>query len=219
MEPTHRFRQGGARLIRDVRKQKMKTHGAVFLDLNGTLVLPLKQESLDKMTLIPGADNAIARLLAVGFVCPVVTVQARIEKGLFTEAEFRAWFNNFFSNVGLDVKGRYICPHRYNHACPCEKPNPLLYQQAAQQLWLDLSRSYTIGDSPQDVEAACRFGVTGCLVRTGWAAQDKVVEKAKASAAFIENTITDAVEWIVSKEHENCEQHNAADRLSPVADC
>ena len=88
----------------------MKKQRAVFLDLNGTVVLPLKQESLDEMTLIPGADVAITRLLAFGFVCPVVTVQARIEKGLFTEAEFRAWFAGFFSNLGLDVKEPYICP-------------------------------------------------------------------------------------------------------------
>lgn len=70
----------------------MKQKRAVFLDLNGTVVLPLNQESLAEMRLIPGADHAISRLLAVGFLCPVVTVQSRIEKGLFAEAEFRAWF-------------------------------------------------------------------------------------------------------------------------------
>lgn len=144
-------------------------------------------------------------LLAFGFVCPIVTVQPRIEKGLFTEAAFRAWFADFFNNLGLDVKGPYICPHRYTHPCPCEKPNPLLYQQAAQELSLDLSRSYTIGDSLQDVEAACRFGGTGCLVRTGWAAQDRVVEQAGAFASFIGDTIADAVAWIVSKEQQHGE--------------
>ena len=64
----------------------------------------------------------------------------------------------------------------------------------------------TIGDSPQDVEAARCFGGLGCLVRTGWAADDKVVEEARASAAFIGETITDAVDWILSKEQVNCEQ-------------
>ncbi len=178
----------------------MKINRAVFLDLNGTVVLPLKPESLDEMTLIPGAGLAIARLLAAGFLCPVVTVQARIEKGLFTESEFRAWFADFFGNLGLDVKGPYICPHRYNHPCRCEKPNSFLYDQAASDLSLDLSRSYTIGDSPQDVEAARRFGGTGCLVRTGWAAEDRFLEDARASAAFIGDTITDAVDWIISRE-------------------
>ena len=103
---------------------------AVFLDLNGTLVLPLKPESLDELTMIPGADVAIMRLLAADFLCPIVTVQARIEKGLFTESAFRAWFADFFGNLRLDVKGPYICPHRYNHSCPCEKPNSFLYDQA-----------------------------------------------------------------------------------------
>ena len=183
----------------------MKTHKAVFLDLNGTLVQPLKQRSLEEMTLIPGADDAVARLLAFGFVCPVVTVQPRIEKGLFTEVQFCNWFAGFFRNLGLDVKGPYICPHRYNVPCPCEKPNSFLYEQAASDLSLDLSHSYTIGDSPQDIEAARRFGGLGCLVRTGWAADDKVFEKARVSAAFTGGTIADAVDWVLSKEQENYE--------------
>ena len=189
----------------------MKRNRAVFLDLNGTVVLPLKQESLDEMTLIPGADLAIARLVAAGFLCPVVTVQARIEKGLFTESEFRAWFFRFFGMLGLDVKGPYICPHRYNHRCPCEKPNTFLYDQAASDLSIDLVRSYTIGDSPQDVEAARRFGGIGCLVRTGWAAEDRFLEEARASGAFIGDTIRDAVDWIISREQENCKPSVASD--------
>ena len=184
---------------------KMKRNRAVFLDLNGTVVLPLKQESLDEMTLIPGADLAINRLLAAGFLCPVVTVQARIEKGLFTESEFRAWFTDFFGSLGLDVKGPYVCPHRYKHPCHCEKPNSFLYDQATTDLSIDLTRSYTIGDSPQDVEAARRFGGTGCLVRTGWAAEHKFIEEARKSAAFIGDTITDAADWILSREHGNRE--------------
>lgn len=173
----------------------MKQHKAVFLDLNGTLVLPLKQESLAEMTLIPGADLAIRRLLEAGFICPVVTVQSRIEKGLFSQSEFRAWFADFFGDLGLDLKGPYVCPHRYNRRCPCEKPNPLLYVQAARDLGLDLSRSYAIGDSLEDVEAARRFGGTGCLVRTGWATRE-----AGASAAFIGDTVADAADWIVTRE-------------------
>ena len=178
----------------------MKDKRAVFLDLNGTLVLPLKQENLSEMTLIPGADTAVARLISAGYICPVVTVQARIEKGLFTAKEFQTWFHDFFCDIGLDLKGPYVCPHRYNHPCDCEKPNSFLYEQAAKDLSINLLQSYVIGDSPQDVEAACNFGGTGCLVRTGWAADDSVIEKARASAAFIGQTIVDVVDWILMKE-------------------
>lgn len=183
---------------------------AVFLDLNGTIVLPLKQESLNEITLIPGADLAIQRLLDAGFLCPVVTVQSRIEKGLFTASEFRGWFADFFANLDLDVKGPYVCPHRFNNSCPCEKPNLYLYEQAAADLSIDLRNSYTIGDSPQDVEAAYRFDGIGCLVKTGWAAQEKVVKEAQ-SAVFIGDTITDAVDWILTREHEDCDQDASVD--------
>ena len=76
----------------------------------------------------------------------------------------------------------------------------------ASDWWLDLRRSYTIGDSPQDVEAARRFGGTGCLVKTGWAAEDKFLDKARPSAAFIGDSITEAVEWVVGREQKNGEQ-------------
>jgi ribonucleotide monophosphatase NagD (HAD superfamily) len=76
----------------------------------------------------------------------------------------------------------------------------------ASDWWLDLRRSYTIGDSPQDVEAARRFGGTGCLVKTGWAAEDKFLDKARPSTAFIGDSITQAVEWVVGREQKNGEQ-------------
>ncbi len=178
----------------------MKKNRTVFLDLNGTIVLPLKQETLEEIYLIDGADIAIRKLLSAGFVCPVVSVQARIEKGLFTEQEFRAWFAEFFQKYQLDVKGPYVCPHRFNHPCPCKKPSPLLYKQAAKELQLALSESFVIGDSPEDIEAAIGFGGIGCLVRTGWAAEDSVVQGVQSKAHFIGASIVEVADWILAKE-------------------
>jgi D-glycero-D-manno-heptose 1,7-bisphosphate phosphatase len=179
----------------------MNTNRAVFLDLNGTLVLPLKQETLDEIYLIPGADIAVRRLIAAGFVCPVVTIQARIQKGLFSEQDFRGWFREFFRKHDLEVKGPYVCPHRFNHPCPCRKPSPLLYEQAAKDLQLCLSESYVVGDSPEDVQAAIAFGGTGCLVRTGWAADDRVVEAIRSTAHFVGTSIAEAADWIVAQKY------------------
>lgn len=190
----------------------MKRNRAAFLDLNGTIVLPMKQETLEEMYLIPGADGAIRRLLARGFVCPVVTIQARIGKGLFTEQQFRAWFADFFQRHQLDVKGPYVCPHRFNHPCPCKKPSPLLYEQAAKDLHLTLSESYVIGDSPEDVQAAIGFGGIGCLVRTGWAADDQVVEAIHSTAQFIGPSIAEAADWILTRE----EKGSANKALQPT---
>ena len=53
---------------------------AVFLDLNGTLVLPVLADSPREYQLIAESAEAVALLCRAGFVCPVVTVQSRIEK-------------------------------------------------------------------------------------------------------------------------------------------
>ena len=172
----------------------------VFLDLNGTLVEPLKQERLDELTLIPGVAAAIARLTAAGFVCPVVTVQSRIAKGLFSAAEFETWFASFAAGLeaqGALIAGPYVCPHRYAEPCPCKKPNVLLYQRAASEHGLTPADCFVIGDSPDDVRAARRLGAHGCLVRTGWASDPRVVESAVPDASMIADSFAQAVDWIL----------------------
>lgn len=173
----------------------------VFLDLGGTLVEPLKPERLEELALIPGVVEAIARLTAAGFVCPVVTVQSRISKGLFSAADFEAWFATFAANLrdaGAHVVGPYVCPHRFKEQCPCKKPNTLLYERAARRYGIDVTRSFVIGDSPDDVRAAKRLGAKGCLVRTGWASDPRVVEAAAPDATVIVESLNDGVEWILA---------------------
>jgi histidinol-phosphate phosphatase family protein len=174
----------------------------VFLDLGGTLVEPVKPERLDELTLIPGVIEAIARLTAAGIVCPVVTVQSRIAKGLFSLAEFEAWFARFASDLndrGALLVGPYICPHRFAEPCACKKPNALLYEQAAREHGIDVSKSFVIGDSPDDMRAARRLGAKGVLVRTGWATNIRVVETAAPDTSFIAESLGAAVDWILRR--------------------
>jgi D-glycero-D-manno-heptose 1,7-bisphosphate phosphatase len=172
----------------------------VFLDLAGTLVQPLKPERLDEITLIPGASEAIARLSTAGFICPVVTVQSRIAKGLWSLPEFEKWFASFAAGLNAHaarVVGPYVCPHRLADPCPCKKPNTLLYERAAAEHQIKVSESFVIGDSPEDVRAARGLGARGCLVRTGWAADPEVVAAAAMDASVIVFSLAEAVDWIV----------------------
>jgi D-glycero-D-manno-heptose 1,7-bisphosphate phosphatase len=179
---------------------KMSRRG-VFLDLNGTLVEPVKPERLDDLTLIPGAAMALARLSAVDFVCPVVTAQSRIAKGLFSLPEFEIWFESFAASLkvhGACVVGPYVCPHRFAEPCPCKKPNTLLYERAAAEHQLIPAHCFVIGDSPDDVRAARRLGARGCLVRTGWASDPRVVETAAPDASVVVRSLDEAVDWILN---------------------
>jgi histidinol-phosphate phosphatase family protein len=130
-----------------------------------------------------------------------VTVQSRIAKGLFSRAEFESWFANFATELqvhGAFVAGPYVCPHRLADRCPCKKPNSLLYERAAAEHQIDPARSFVIGDSPGEVAAAKRLGARGCLVRTGWAADPRVVEKALPDASAVIASLAEAVDWILN---------------------
>ena len=174
----------------------------VFLDLAGTIVMPLKPESLDEIWPLPGAVEAIAHLCAAGFRCPVVTVQARIEKGLFTENEFRQWFQVFAAGIkqqGALLEGPYVCPHRFATPCRCKKPSTLLYERAAEELGLQLAGAFVVGDSAADMEAASRLGGVGCLVRTGWAQDEVEVVRARTHSSFVAADLAAAAEWILAR--------------------
>ena len=176
---------------------------AVFLDLNGSLVLPLKQETLGELTLIEGADEEVGRLSRAGFLCPVVTVQSRISKGYFSADEFLCWSNAFAANVrsrGAEIVGPYVCPHRFREPCKCKKPATFLYEVAAREHAIDLHRSFVIGDSADDVRAAQQFGGNGCLVRTGWAEDPRIVERAVPYASYVAESLREAVDWILHQD-------------------
>ena len=191
---------GGTEPTRAIKDNVGVGRPGVFLDLAGTLVEPLKPERLDEITLIPGVIEGIARLSAAGFVCPVVTVQSRIAKGLWSLPEFEKWFASFAAALeaqGARVVGPYVCPHRLADPCPCKKPSTLLYERAAAEHQLKASESFVIGDSPEDVRAARRLGARGCLVRTGWAADPEVVKAAATDASVIVYSLAEAVDWIL----------------------
>ena len=175
----------------------MKLNTAVFLDLNGTLVSPLKPESLSDIKIIAGADLAVAKLIEENLICPVITIQSGIAKGRFTEQEFRNWFSIFFTDLKLDIKGPYICPHRFAEYCICKKPNSFLYEQAATDYSIDLSKSCVIGDTNLDVIAGKNMGGYGCLVRTGCAVSESEYQKARPNASYIGQTLGEVVNWVL----------------------
>lgn len=151
-------------------EMRMKGAKAVFLDLNGTLVMPISAQSLEDLVELRGVRDAVGRLIEAGFVCPVITVQSRIAKGIYSQAQFGEWFETFRSrwlSDGIPLLGPYVCPHRFHSGCRCAKPQPELYLRACQELRLDPSRCFVIGDSATDVFAARNIGARGCLVLTG----------------------------------------------------
>jgi len=173
--------------------------GAVFLDLNGTLVMWIKVEVPEEYRPIPGALKAVSILNKAGFLCPVVTVQSRIAKGLYSEVDFRSWFTSFARHAaeyGASFAGLYLCPHRFHSGCPCGKPNTGLYDRAVLDYDVDCSRSYVVGDTVDDLEAGQHVGMQNCLVLTGQGV--RAAERLHYPPSYIGADLPAVAEWIAS---------------------
>ena len=176
--------------------EEMSRRG-VFLDLNGTLVEPLKQERLDELTLLPGVAEALARLTAAGFVCRWSRCRAALRKACFPWRTSRPGLRpsrQALEARGALVVGPYVCPLATASCARARKPNVLLYERAVSEHRLTAADYFVIGDSPDDVRATRRLGARGCLVRTGWASNPRVVETALPDASIVADSF--AGRWI-----------------------
>ncbi len=147
----------------------MSRRGAVFLDRDGTVIADKHYLSdPDGVEILPGAAQAIARLNARGVAVFLVTNQSGIGRGMFTQQDFGSVQERLISELaqhGAHLDGVYFCPHSPDEACACRKPAPGLFERAAREHDLDLSRSVFIGDRLRDVEPAFLWGGTPILVR------------------------------------------------------
>ncbi len=151
--------------------------GAVFLDRDGVINVyrPNYVRSWRDFRFIEGALDALALLTRHDLPLVVVSNQSVIGRGLVareTLDDIHGRMVREIEQAGGKVAAVYCCPHRPEERCACRKPEPGLLVQAARVLGLDLSRSYMIGDSIDDVRAGQRVGCTTLLVRTGRGSMD-----------------------------------------------
>jgi histidinol-phosphate phosphatase family protein len=151
---------------------------AVFLDTDGTLIDNLWQHADPRLAkLARGAGGALRILKAHGYLLAVVANQPGVALGRFplgALAGFEQRLQQLLAPNGVCVDAFYYCPHlpqaanvRFAVRCLCRKPQPGLLRQAARDRQIDLSQSWVVGDTLDDVEAGIRAGCRTVLVDTG----------------------------------------------------
>jgi histidinol-phosphate phosphatase family protein len=146
---------------------------AVFLDRDGTITDdPGYLKDPADVKLLPGAGASLARLNAAGYLAIVITNQSGIAREKLTWEQYRrvaARLDELLAAEGAHLDATYVCPHapERDGPCPCRKPGLQLFQRAAAEHRIDLSRSWWVGDRIGDVEPARALGGRGLLVLTG----------------------------------------------------
>lgn len=151
---------------------------AVFLDRDGTLNVEVDYLADPRaLVLLPGVGQALSELQRAGHLLVVVTNQSGVARGLFDEAtlgEIHAALARALAEFGVVLDHVGYCPHHpligtppYRTVCDCRKPQPGLLRVAAEELPIDLDRSWVVGDSARDLEAGAALGIPGILVSSG----------------------------------------------------
>jgi D-glycero-D-manno-heptose 1,7-bisphosphate phosphatase len=180
---------------------------AVFLDRDGTLIEEAGYlDRIERLVFFPYSVDAV-RLLNRGFAVVIITNQAGVARGIFREefiADAHRHVTARLEAGGARLDGFYYCPHHpdasvpeYRRVCDCRKPQPGLVRRAAEDLQLDLSRSFVIGDRWHDLQAGEALRARGILVRTGYGRTEEAAPKPDVAPVAIVDNLIAAVSWIL----------------------
>jgi D-glycero-D-manno-heptose 1,7-bisphosphate phosphatase len=172
---------------------------AVFLDKDGTLIpdIPYNVDPV-LITLQDAAVDGLKRLQDDGYLLIIISNQSGVARGYFTQdklinVEYK--LHELLAEYGLLLSGFYYCPHGPESNCDCLKPRSGMLIKAAEEMGIDLSSSWMIGDILNDVEAGNRAGCQTVLINNGneteWITGDY------REPTFTCATINDAAEQIL----------------------
>ena len=184
---------------------------AVFIDRDGTLTEEMGYLNHPRrVRLLPRSAEAIRRLNHAGIPAVVVTNQAGVARGYFSEDVLHAVNGAVIAllkEAGAHLDGVYVCPHHpsvgappFRLDCECRKPKPGLLHRAAADLSLDLAGSTMIGDKPSDLGAGRAVGARSILVLTGYGLGEWEYRRAGFSVEpdHVAEDLLDAVEWVLA---------------------
>ena len=181
---------------------------AVFLDRDGTLLEEAGYlDRLERLVFFPYAIDAVRLLNRGGFAVVLITNQSGVGRGMYDEAFVHRAHDVIAERVAggaAHIDGYYYCPHhpaadieQYRLRCECRKPGIGMLRQAAGELDLDLSRSFSVGDKWTDVQAGKAAGGAGILVRTGYGRSSELAPREGVEPIAVADDLIAATAWIL----------------------
>jgi D-glycero-D-manno-heptose 1,7-bisphosphate phosphatase len=146
-------------------------HQAVFIERDGILnEISLAAatngglHSFAEFHIKPEAIEMVRQLKAAGFLVIATTNQPGISRGTLARKDLDAMNETLRRTMPLD--DILVCPHDAEDDCPCRKPRPGLFIEAAFKWHIDLNRSFVISERWQDASAAHAANCTSVLLRS-----------------------------------------------------
>ncbi|MBN1510266.1 MAG: HAD family hydrolase [Sedimentisphaerales bacterium] len=158
-------------------------HAAVFFDRDGTLIEdPGYLNHPDQVKLLDGVAEALKELELLGYKTVVASNQSAVARGIVSEemlVRIHERLKEALALKGASLDGIYYCPHHpegvipeYSKDSDWRKPKPGMLLAAADEMDIDLTQSWMVGDKPSDIEAGRNAGCRTILIRSGPATHD-----------------------------------------------
>lgn len=148
---------------------------ALFLDRDGVINVEKNYVfRIEDFEFVDGVFELCRIANELGLLIIVITNQAGIGRGYYTELDFQAlteWMVDKFSQEGVTISKVYYCPYHptagvgeYLRESFDRKPNPGMLLQAKDEFDLDMADSVLVGDKDSDIQAGIAAGVGANLL-------------------------------------------------------
>ena len=148
---------------------------AIFLDRDDTLIEDAGYiNNPNQVKLLDGAAEALIEFRTMGYKTIVVSNQSGVARGIVTEkvlGDIHNRLKQLLAEKGAYLDKIYYCPYhpegvvaKYREESDCRKPNPGMLLAAAEEMDIDLNKSWSIGNSNRDIESGLRAGCKTILI-------------------------------------------------------
>ncbi len=144
---------------------------AIFLDRDGVINSDVGHYYIFKVedfVINKGIINSLKRFQEAGYKLFIISNQGGVAKGIYScddVDKVHAHLEAKLKENHILLQEIYYCPHHDSVAtCECRKPSPYMINRAVEKYDIDINKSYMIGDSKRDIEAAEAAGVKGIKI-------------------------------------------------------
>lgn len=139
----------------------------LFLDRDGVINIDKRYvHDLNSFEFIDGIYDLITQFKNNNYLVIVVTNQAGIARGFYTEEDFKNLTKWMISELDNMIDKVYYCPNHpteglgeYKVSCGYRKPDSGMFLKAGEKFNIDFSKSIMVGDKLSDLDAAKKVGI------------------------------------------------------------
>jgi D-glycero-D-manno-heptose 1,7-bisphosphate phosphatase len=173
-------------------------HRAVFLDRDGVINAsivrdgkPFPPATLEEFTIYPEAAQACEQLKRAGFLLVVATNQPDVGRGTQRKETVEAMHAKMCAALPIDQVE--VCFHPGGEPCECRKPAPGMLLNAAQELGINLARSFMVGDRWRDIDCGHSAGCKTVFIDRGYS------EELRQKPDFFAKNLAEAAKIILEE--------------------